>query len=633
MYGQLLFTPNNPDAPWTIFYFHTFDAIPPTLSPAQAVERGTAMKLLKTEVPELAASEFNHMQLLCRALPGDRPDVASDLFMALAHLRLPPAQRLAREVRIAKELDSYFVGMPLPPEVIAGLDHIKLIAPLTPDAFLEGMVASMAARLQMASMRFPEWVGLCHESVNQLDFLTRELGIESRSEEDRFLVTALFSRPWGERRDFLTLLEWAVKSKLVEAVRKTDAAVRSSGLLLVSEGDVLVKVLQACQAASLDESTQAEIGTVVTNQVALGQSTDLACLRSALTATIEATQRGVFMGSRVRAQNLAAINAANINFWQQLLRMTPERLRLRQKQAKSAVAQPGVAATAPVDLDPVHAWSVNRLLRWIEGPILDQAPTPLERAKFVLKEKATRQEARINTKMSEKAARADPDMTEVEIDIAVQNALSTTAAFFIGDIEDMLFRAETLSVKSLATKPCADLLEPLKLLKGADRSDDQKARALLHQASFAVDQLRHDIKEKQFDVRVRQRFDQQLQAALYSEPMAEGKRNGGVINCRLKRSDWPWVAEQYHRRWLPWNRQIKVDGVLRVLQPDQALGLYVTGKSLSGFEFDVSVHLWLRKAGRDSAPSASPLPFAPMNTEDWIDTLTPCAVLHVPSAT
>jgi hypothetical protein len=135
------------------------------------------------------------------------------------------------------------------------------------------------------------------------------------------------------------------------------------------------------------------------------------------------------------------------------------------------------------------------------------------------------------------------------------------------------------------------------------------------------------------DAQLRQHFDRQLSVALYNEPMVEGKRHGGVIQCRLKRSDWPWVAEQYHRRWLPWNQRITVDGVPRVLQPDQALGLYVTGKSLSGYEFDVSVHLWLRRAGRESAPGTSVLPPSPMNTEDWIDTLTPCAVLHVPSPT
>jgi hypothetical protein len=446
------------------------------------------------------------------------------------------------------------------------------------------------------------------------------------------LFTPLFSRPWADRDGFLKLVENAVKFKLLAAVSKTAAALREANFLAVSDGDILVRVLQDCQAAGLNGSMEGDIETAVANQMSLGRAFELARCRSVLASCIDATRSGVTLGRSVDAQNMAAIIAASQAFWQQVLRMTPERLQLQKKLDRAPAPRQGAAPADPDDLDPVHAWSVSRLLRWIEGPIMEQAPAPLERAKFVLKEKAARQEARINTKMPEMVARADKDLSAFDIDLAVQNALSTTAGFFIGDIEDMLFRATALGAASPAAQACQDLLSPLKKLKQDDKSDDQKARALLHKASVAVDQLRLDIRTKEFDVHLRQHFAQQLQAAAYNEPMAEGKRHGGVINCPLKRSDWPWVAEHYHRRWLPWTQRVTFDGVPRALQPDQALGLYVTGKSLSGYEFDVSVHLWMRKPGRLSGPGTNLQPFAPMNAEDWIDTLTPCAVLHVKSA-
>ncbi|MDP3351365.1 MAG: hypothetical protein Q8S92_20445 [Hydrogenophaga sp.] len=632
MYGQLQFDPGDTETPWAVHFFLRIDLDPPNLSPVQAAGRGNALKQLKTEVPDLTPAEIACLSAICRGLPLDRKDLVSDLFLGLAHLRLPVARRKEREGRIAATLDTYFLSMTLPPAMAVCMAYIKLMAPLTPDAFLNEVVCSQAARLQMVFGQVSPWDTCCFAHASHLEVVAASMGVVSRSDEDRLLFNTLFSRPWAERYGFIELVDNAARFKLLPAVSKTVAALRSAGLLVVSEGDILVNVLQDCQAAKLNGSMEEDMDTAVTNQVALGRTAELARTRAVLASTMDANRLGVNLGRRVNEQNTAAVIAAGQAFWLQLLRMTPERLQ-RQKERDKVPVTPGAAPTAPGDLDPVHAWSVSRLLRWIEGPILEKAPAPLERARFVLKEKAARQEARAKTRMPEKAVRADKDLSALDIDLAVQNALSTTAGFFIGDIDDMLFRAKALGAASPAAQHCLDLLAPLQKLKKEDRSDDQKARALLHTASLAVDQLRLDLRTVASDAQLRQHFDRQLSVALYNEPMVEGKRHGGVIQCRLKRSDWPWVAEQYHRRWLPWNQRITVDGVPRVLQPDQALGLYVTGKSLSGYEFDVSVHLWLRRAGRESAPGTSVLPLSPMNTEDWIDTLTPCAVLHVPSPT
>lgn len=632
MYGQLDYIPAHVDAPWTVSYFLCRDLALPDLTLAQASARGQTLKQIRNEVSDLTDAQLNGLSTIARGLPVDTGDLLSDLYLALAHLRLPDAQRKAREARIATTLDAHFNGTPTLPSMIDGLRHIRLLAPLAPDAFLEIMVRSQAARLQMVSMVDPAWEAQCQDFVTRLDALTHTLGIESRTADDVLLVSAGFTRAWADRQGFLELLAQAAQHHLAGAVQCTQQALLGAGLLVASEGDILVSVLQDCMAAGLDGSMKTAIEDIVTNQVAMGRAADLARAQAVIEATVDATRAGVPLGTKVQQQNLAAITAATQVWLQQLLRMTPQRLRLYNKLARTPAPARSDDPSGPPNLDPVNTWSVNRLLRWIEGPISEGTPKRLDRKAIVASEKAVRQEARVKTKMPDKLARADLDLTEADVDLAVQNALSTTAAFFIGDIEDMLFRVKALDNTSTASQACSDLLAPLHRLKDDLQSDDQKARALLHQAEVAIGLLRKDIRVLEIDARTRQRFALQLQMALAGESMVEGKRHGGVINCPLHRTDWPWVAEQYNRRWLPWPGQITIDGVSQPLQPDQALGLYVTGKSLSGYEFDVSVHLWQRKPGRRGTPGTTVAPYAPMNAEDWIDTWIPCTVLHVPPA-
>ncbi len=621
MYGQLDYIPAHVNASWSVSYFLCRDLVLPDLTTAQASVRGQTLKQIRNEVSNLTDAQLNDLFAIARGLPLDTVDLLSDLYLALAHLRLPDAQRKAREACIATTLDAHFNGTPTVPSMLAGLQHIQLLAPLAPDAFLEIMVRSQAAREAQ-----------CRDFVTHLDALTQKLGIEARTAEDVLLSSAGFTRAWADRRGFLELLAQAAQHHLAVAVQCTRQALLNAGLLVASEGDILVSVLQDCVAAGLDGSMKTAIEDVVTNQLAMGRAADLARAQAVIEATVDATRAGVPLGTKVQQQNQAAITAASQVWLQQLLRMTPLRLRVYNKLARAPAPARSEDPSGPPDLDPVNTWSVNRLLRWIEGPISEGIPKQLDRKAIVAKEKAARLEARVKTKMPDKLAHADLDLTEADVDLAVQNALSTTAAFFIGDIEDMLFRVKALDNTSTASQACSDLLAPLHRLKDDPQYDDQKARALLHQAEVAIGLMRKAIRVLEIDARTRQRFALQLQMALSGESMVEGKRHGGVINCPLRRTDWPWVAEQYNRRWLPWRGQITIDGVSQSLQPDQALGLYVTGKSLSGYEFDVSVHLWQRKPGRRGTPGTTVMPYAPMNAEDWIDTWIPCTVLHVRSA-
>lgn len=636
MYGQLDYKSDQLEAPWIVSYFQCHDFSLPDLTPPQAVQRGLALKQVNSEVPHLTDGQLNDLKAIGRALPIDSADLVSDLYIGLAHLRLPDAQRKEREARIAQTLDAFFTGAPPLPSVVAGINHIKLLAPLTPDAYLDILLRSQAARLQMKSLDLTEWIVHCGAIVDGLDSMGSALGIEAGSPAYNLLVNAGFTRPWEARNGYLELLAQAAKHRLGDAVIKTQAALTSADLLIACEGDLLVSVLQECLKAGLDGSTPAAIDEVVDNQAALARTADSARVQAIIEATITATCSGVPLGTQVQQQNLAAISAAHQVWWQQMLRMTPQRLRTHMQGPKLPAPSPGSHSendvASPADLDPVSAWSVSRLLRWIEGPISDGAPQRLDRKAIVAREKVARQEARAKTKMPDKVARVDLDLTETDVELAVQNALNTTAEFFIGDLDDMVFRAKTLNIASPALQACAGLSAALRTMVAHPVSDDQKVRALLHQAETAINLLRKEMCAIEIDVLSRQRFAQRFQQALASEPMVEGKRHGGVIGCPMRRGDWAWVAEQYHQRWLPWIKQIRVDGVLQPLQPDQALGLYVTGKSLSGFEFDISVHLWQRRPGRHGTPGDGMTPFSPMNTVDWIDTLTPCAVLHVPSA-
>ena len=120
-------------------------------------------------------------------------------------------------------------------------------------------------------------------------------------------------------------------------------------------------------------------------------------------------------------------------------------------------------------------------------------------------------------------------------------------------------------------------------------------------------------------------------AALRAESLELGKRRGGQIGYKTRPEDWTFVCDNFHNRWLPHVKDILVNGAPTLLAPNQAVALYVTGSSLSGYAFDVSVHLWQRYRTSQSKPSTESGPLPPMNTAEWFDTRTTCCVLHIPA--
>lgn len=633
MYGKLEYNSGNPQAPWTVSFFLFSDLALPKLSSQQLGDRGRALAQLRTEMRLNIGPELDALSKIANGMPGNTGDVLSDLYLALAHLRLEQAKRLARETQITSVLDDHFMGAPDIACLKAGITHIKLMAPLVPDAYLDCLLHSQAGRLNMVAMSDPTWETFNTPMLAQLTAVVEKgLGFKQGSGEDTMLSGTAVSVPNAEQMPFLKLLQSTAQLKLGAAVTLTMQALRGSDLLGWPKSQVLIAVLRDCVAAGLNGSMSAEIKAVVRNRMDLENEAETARVQAVVKATIAATEAGVPFGSVVQEMNRTAIALAHQVWDDQQLRMTPQRLRLLRKLAQKPLEPKTETLSDTVDIDPVKTWSVSRLLHWIEGPISAASPAPLNRKQIVVRENADRQAARARRKAPPKDSRDDENLTEADVDLAVQNALSATAEFFLLDIEDMLFRAKELNVQSATASVCADLMPLLRELMNAPDGDDQKARALLHQAETAIQHLRQDVKATETDVRTRQRFGECLRTALASEALVEGKRHGGIIECALQPSDWAWVAEQYHLRGLPWVTRIEVDGVMQPLRPDQAVGLYVTGKSLSGYLFDVSVHLWQRRPGRSGPASVSLTPFSPINAEDWIDSLTPCAVLHVRSA-
>lgn len=633
MYGQLEYKPESPQSPWTVRFFLSSDLAPPVLSPQQAGDRSRAVMKLSDEMHVSKGAEFDALKQIAFGMPANIGDVPSALYLALAHLRLEPAHRLAREHQITTTLDAHFESAADVDSLKKGITQIKLMAPLVPDAYLECLLHSQASQLRVAALSDMRWKTINMPMLASLSALVEQgLNFKGGSPEDNALSATAMSLPSAKRLPFLSLMQSIAQQKLGAAVTRTMQALSDSGLLAWSKSQILIAVLRDCLAIKLNGSMQAEIDAVVRTQVGLENDAETARVQAVVKATIAATEAGVPFGPVVQEMNQKAIALAHQVWDDQQLRMTPQRLRLLRKLAQKPLEPKTETSSDTVDIDPVKTWSVSRLLHWIEGPISDASPAPLNRKQIVVRENADRQAARARRKAPPKDSRDDENLTEADVDLAVQNALSATAEFFLLDIQDMLFRAEALNVQSATVSACADLMPLLRDLMNAPSGDDQKARALLHQAETAIQHLRQDVKATEADARTRQKFGECLQNALASEALVEGKRHGGTIACPLHPSDWAWVAEQYHLRGLPWVTRIEVDGVMQPLRPDQAVGLYVTGKSLSGYLFDVSVHLWQRRPGRSGPANVSLTPFSPINAEDWIDTLTPCAVLHVPSA-
>ena len=285
--------------------------------------------------------------------------------------------------------------------------------------------------------------------------------------------------------------------------------------------------------------------------------------------------------------------------------------------------------------EAARTWRTKRSLEIYKGPVARRR-TP---AQQVVNRAAARQQLqdralKVRKPVQPKPATVVDTWTDHDVDQLLRDTLLQSANFYLAETNDLIELARTLGAPEPAIHACTVVAESLVAIIKAEASDELQARDMFAQAEQAITDLRRQVTLAEAEARLRGRFDQCLTLALTREAMVHGKAHGGVIAQPLGPKDWSWVQARYHRRWLSGiTRFTTEDGISTPLPDDCALALHVTAKSLSGYAFDISVHLWYRQPDKSSAPSTSPESYPPINEADWYDSFIPCTVLHIPHAT
>lgn len=554
---------------------------------------------------------FNRMSELVSWLPADEVEFA--LFMGLAHFHLPETQRKQRTDRIDDIIRAEFADLPdKSPALQSNLDWLCKRAILVPDALMHNELRNscclIRTQLCMSDSRpaayQPLWA-MCEALENRFNSADQD----DHEEWLAALYTAALSRQPNHREIFVKQLEAIFDRKQEHLVVETFQKGVGMQLPRVLVGDAIERVVNQLLA-----HPGADGISIIHSELKFADilhSSDVLRLQR---ESIAAVHAGVPMGP-----SLAKTNRESIDW---LARMQTQSAQRPAPQSLAASGDPDPGA------DPKHAWSVERLVRWIDGPLGSSNAKPIDRKAIATRETQVsrqRQPAR-------KAPSTPPEtVTDIQVGRVIEEALATTARFFLDESRDWLPRAEQLGVGKACLQAVAALQPQLSTL--ANRPDTVKegpARALLQQAETTLLALRQGIKAAQASERLQSRFASAFTSALSAEDLVLGKRQGGVISCPLAPADLAWVAEHYHGRHLGFASQIMVDGQSVPLGEDMAVALYVTSGSLSGYAFDVSVHLWRRRAASASQPSQGGELYPVMNTKDWFDTFIPCCVLHVP---
>ncbi len=330
-------------------------------------------------------------------------------------------------------------------------------------------------------------------------------------------------------------------------------------------------------------------------------------------------------------------------FWQNMTasqtRMLATAARNRHaipNQAQPAAAQPSLTVSSAAmqpDRETLRAWSLEDLVRWIEGPVAGPGSKPLDVKAVVARSKASK--PRVQPAQTKAPIEDEADtLTEDEVFAIGADGYAAAAAYRLAEIKGLIVLGTQLKVDGALLHACDSLTGALDQLAN-EPTNLEDAHRLLTQAEEGMANLRAGIAVSKLSIQQQERFFAALQSALANETLTPDRREGGQINCPLKAGDWGWVFQNYHQRLLVGARSLEVNGRRMRLDLDHALALYVTAGSESGYLFDVTVHLWRRYADKKTAPgrpAAANEQLPPMNTDDWYDTYTTCCVLHVPLA-
>lgn len=554
---------------------------------------------------------FDQMQEVVSWLPAQ--DVEFALFMGMAHFHLLEIQRKQRTDRIDQIIRAEFDDLPdKSPDLQSDLVRLRKRAILVPDALLEAELRKACCLIRTELFVQEDRPAAYQPLWSLCEVFGQKFYRANQNDHDECLsamFTAALSRRPGQREAFMKQLGAMFDGKQEQLVVETYQKGVGLDLPRVMIGDAIERVV----VHTLAHPEADELSTIA-RELKFVNILHASNAQRLLRDSVSAVHAGVPMGPSLVKTNRDGID------W--LARMQAQSA---QRPAPPTVA-PSVAASA--DPDPKHAWSVERLVRWIDGPIGSNNAKPIDRKAIATRETQVRRQRQ----PAQKAPSTLPDtVTDAQVGQVIEEALAATARFFLAESGDWLPRAEQLGVGKACLQVVAALQPQLSAL--ANRPDTVKeaqARALLQQAESAIAALRQSIKAAQASERLQSRFASAFTTALNAEDLVLGKRQGGVISCPLAPADLGWVAQQHHGRHLSFASQITIDGQSVPLGEDMAVALYVTSASLSGYAFDVSVHLWRRRAASADQPSQGGELYPVMNSKDWFDTYIPCCVLHVP---
>jgi len=553
------------------------------------------------------------------------------LYMCRAHNILIESQRRKRRKVIKTAVDGIFADLKSPSkDQREKVEVLKRIGKLMPDGFQRPLLVSLAVGLRrdmlVKDQKAPENEAIS-DFLRQLYLVTLDPKADDATRKRQSILfdslsNVWLSRPFGEWRE-------NSKQQLIEALssKKHEANVfLAHEKALIAAPHLFPGEIWNALDAIIDEllSSEEKPQDIIDEKLGAAVSRHRSHIDKAFRATAEAHKRGDEMG-KTGTDSREALKSFREH--EDKREAMAEHLQALKKKApqKPKILIPGEKE----DIDPFLSWAVGRVACLIDGPVIEQGQKGSITKKIQDKEMEEKARQRAPNTQSKKP----PSISVVDNARVIQDALSVTARLFLDEIRDMLPLIPALKAIGVMCIPdCEWLMPGLENLANPSGVFNEEAvcRELVN-AEDAIQEQRKRLWSWGTSTLVRNNFRGQLSMALNNEKMFRGKRNGGGrILCHAKFNDWSYVVNNFHNRWVP-----LVDGDQTTqLDEDQAVALYVTGSSQSGHAFDVSVHLWRRRAGRTSAPNLpsdeSSVLFPPMNEVDWYDTRIPYCVLHVP---
>jgi len=541
------------------------------------------------------------------------------------HRRLPPDQQVHRIQRFAQVWDNCSLIPTQRPEWRQQKAIAMVVAKTYPTELIEAWTRVVCRWLApMAADDLHAITGLPETPAFAAIHRRRDLGNLSQTQRTT-LADLLLTRSSLDREETVRRMDSLPTNTLS---RQLDAmAATRQHPAWAQLGDYLMKVhlpdawAKALKASSLDDQGAFEDALALH----VGQAVDafLSLVERTLRDTLDAVRTGIRLGDRWDTASRQAMEA-----WEEHARRQTNTwtVQLRRSLRGSPPASP--AEHSPADREALQSWGIDQLVRWIDGPVTaPRSRTAVTKVQLQSPPDPLPNEDNAGARDSQTDARDMPQLLPM--------ALSDSARFLLGEWQDLSALADHLGQRALIdpwlNSTTADL-RAIAMQRGYAKRDLAAEHELLTRVDQSLAQLRTGLQSVKAKAQLSERFGTALAQALRIESLVLGKRQGGVIACPLPATHWGLVHERYHQRLLPMRHTVAMGNGTLALGTDQALALYVTGSSQSGYAFDISVHLWARRTGKSSQPSREQGAYPRMNTDDWFDTYQPCCVLHVPLA-